>query len=172
MPQKTRIPQYNGVTWFFPASVNRRQPRPLETFILWLFTVVNTVQTLSLFIWPTILITRFGFLYTLLSLPVTLPLASDLDDKYGPNYGTAYTSLNTTYLTFFAMRYIVVANIEAFEPRAVIYVMSYMVLLFLIGNALCVLEKYVFGRAWNAALVVYAHILVWAIQGTQYMGNG
>jgi hypothetical protein len=160
------LPKYNGVGWFFPTHHDRSHP--LENFFAWFFTVVNTVQTSSLCLLPAILLFRFGFLYTFLSLPLTVPLASHLEDKYGSNYGTAYSSLNTLYLSFFAMRWLVSSTHRGFgdnfDPNPVIFVISFVALIFLVGNTLCIVENLVFGRTWFAALIAYAHVLVWIRQ--------
>jgi hypothetical protein len=163
------LPKYNGVGWFSPT--HHDCSHPLENFFAWFFSVVNTVQTCSLFLWPAVLIFRFGFLYTLVSLPLTVPLASHLEDKYGPNYGTAYSSLNTLYLSFFAMRWFVSSNrgvADSLDPNPVIIAIAFVALMFLVGNALCIVETAVFGRTWFAALIAYAHLVVWIRQAVYY----
>lgn len=154
------LSKYNGIVWWFPIECHH----PTETFFYFFFTIVNAMQTFSLVISPLILMYQFGVLYTLGSLPLTIPLGSNLEDTYGTNYGSAYTSLMVLQMAFFAMQYAIQwrrSQEESFQPNTFVLLAAFIVLFFSLGNVLCFVEKHVLGRTWHAALLAYAQLAAW-----------
>jgi hypothetical protein len=155
------LPRYNGISWWFPEE----QKHPLETFFYFFFTIVNSMQTASLILVPLVMMYKFGFIYVLLSLPLTVPLGSHLEETYGSNYGSAYTSLMVLEITFFTMTHVLqrlqAGDGSSFQPNSLILVASFIALLFALGVLLCRVEKHVLGRTWHAALIAYGQLFVW-----------
>lgn len=157
------LPKYNGIAWWFPKERNDDNNAIIERFFGLFFTVVNTVQTLSLLITPLVLIYNFGLLYSIASLPLTVPLASHLEDTFGPNYGSAYTSLLILQVAFFVLQHAVSSTTN--DPNALVLFGSFVALLFVLGHLFCNVEKVVLGRTWNAALLAYGQLSFWIYYG-------
>eukprot|EP00961_Rhodomonas_salina_P020438 275097-Rhodomonas_salina.3 len=154
------LPKYNGIQWWWPKTTNH----PAADFFVWFFTIVNTQQTFSIFLWIAIIIYRFGLLYSSISLPLLVPLGSHLEDTHGPNYGSAYSSIHTLYVTFCCTAWFVASRSDDFSPNWIVFAIAFVMLLFAVGDAFAYVEKHVLGRTWFAAVVAYAHIGVWDYQ--------
>lgn len=151
------LPKYNGVLWWFPKPPDGGELSIVEIFFYRFFTIVNATQTCSLFIWPAILVYRFGWLYTLASMPLTVPVGSHIEDNFGPNTGTAYASLHALYLSFHLLDWVlVVAN-----HNSAVILGAFVALTLFIGRMLALVERDLLGRTWYAAVVAYAHLGIW-----------
>lgn len=156
------LPRYNGIAWWFPEE----QKHPLETFFFLFFTIVNSMQTTSLLVVPLVMVYNFGFRYVLLSLPLTVPLGSHLEETYGSNYGSAYTSLMVLQITFFTMNHVLErlkGDESSFQPNFLILVASlHRSPIYFGGACICRAEKYIMlGRTLHAALLGYGQLFFW-----------
>mmetsp|Transcript_2085 Transcript_2085/g.4528 ORF Transcript_2085/g.4528 Transcript_2085/m.4528 type:complete len:241 (+) Transcript_2085:121-843(+) len=151
------LPKYNGILWWFPA-IREDQPA-LEYAISFFFHIVESVQTLSLLVWPIELLSQVGIIQTLLGVLLTVPLGTYLEDTFGQNKGTAYASLQTIYLTFHLKNYYFLKWAQQIHSRTAV-AFYFLAAAFVIGNLLSRLETKV-GRTSFAILVTYPQLILW-----------
>uniref|UniRef100_A0A7S2L7K2 Uncharacterized protein n=1 Tax=Leptocylindrus danicus TaxID=163516 RepID=A0A7S2L7K2_9STRA len=160
--QEIKMPKYNGVMWWFP---DRRPNSPkIEVLLCYLFSIVCNMQTLFIILWPLDLFYRYGWV-VLMSLTLTVPLGSKLENTFGENYGTAYSSVNVLHLTHQATHWFMERQAQEEEEQSHWIVISvfFVLLLFTIGYAYCTIELCL-GRTSFAFIVVCAQCLWWAIE--------
>jgi hypothetical protein len=151
--QEIFVPKDNGIVWWFPRS--RPNAPALEMFFSSFFSIVNAMQTIRLFIWPCQLIYQVGLLKTALSIPLTIPIGSSLQDTHGENSGSFYTSLNAIFLTHQVFH---LFHLEA--ALSFVALLKFLGLVAGIGHGIC-LGEYVIERTWWAAILAYAQLGVW-----------
>lgn len=162
------VPKYNGIVWWFP---DHREDAPiLQTFLVWVFTIVNTMQTLCIFIWPILLIVRFGLVRSILALFLTIPLALNMEETFGKSYGTAHASFNILFLTFRLAAWYTSQNSvqESNSTGWVFGSLGFIIVLFTVGTIYCNVEIMI-GRTWFALISSYYQLFQWLIELKQWI---
>lgn len=161
------LPKYNGIGWWFPDHKPLAQQHPVEIFFFHVFTGVNTIQTLSLLVVPIQLLVQYGVWKGLASLPLTIPLGSYLEERFGDNYGSAYTSLIVLELTWGFMSWALELQKQQQQsatnttPNRMVVVLAFGAALYGLGIGWCWIERHVLGRTFHAAFVAYGQLAYW-----------
>jgi hypothetical protein len=161
------LPKYNGIGWWFPDHKPLKEQHPVEIFFFYVFTGVNTMQTISLLVVPIQLLVQYGVWRGLASLLLTIPLGSYLEERFGDNYGSAYTSLVVLELAWGVMGWSLElqqqrqSSSSTTTPNRLVVVFAFGAALYGLGVGLCWIERHVLGRTFHAAFVAYGQLGYW-----------
>lgn len=183
------LPKTNGVRWWTPKSC----PRWIEG----LFNVVQWFQTVSIFLYPIFLYRSFGLLPLLLRVWLIVPLGQHLEWCFmdsGHNKGTAYGTIQVLYVASYLFAATVdwddwpvrrtasllhlhavaqtfrLGVVDSLVFTQVLgYGLLFMVYLWGVGFATCLLEASI-GRSLWAACTVYTQLLCWCVRSVRDEG--
>jgi len=146
------IPKTNGITWWTPDAT--------PTGLRIAYKVVAFLQTALIFVYPTLLLRRCGLVQGLLRLPLIVPLGLFLDENFGPNYGTAYCTLQSV----FAATVVVQASAAPDEFSYLGLALMVVAAAYGFGSVMCFTE-FTMGRGLFHGLLVFVQILLWLATG-------